>query len=415
MTQDRTVVEPSRDPTSPRESVGSREGSTRHTGVQTVSVLGATGSVGDNTLDLIGRNPERFRAVALTANTSAEKLAECAIRLKAEFAVVAEPGAYGQLKERLSGSGIRAGAGQAALLEAASLDADCVVAAISGAAGLAPTLAAVRRGKRVALANKECLVAAGALFMREVAASGCTLLPVDSEHSAVFQCLEGIDRADVSRIVLTASGGPFREWPLERIRAATPAMALKHPNWSMGRKISIDSATLMNKGLELIEAQHLFAVTPGQLDVLVHPQSIMHCLVECRDGSTLTHMSNPDMRVPIAHALSWPGRIETPVPRLDLAKLAETRHSKNPTPLASLPCPWPRRRCVAAVAQPPFSTPPTRLLWLPTSMRGLASLTSRGSYRIRSMGSSGARFQRHPIASKRPSCSMPRAGGKPEP
>jgi 1-deoxy-D-xylulose-5-phosphate reductoisomerase len=221
----------------------------------------------------------------------------------------------------LKGTGIRSAAGETALIEAASLPADWTMAAIVGAAGLAPTLAAVKQGHTVALANKECLVTAGALFMREVANSGCKLLSVDSEHSAIFQLLQGVPMEAVERIVLTASGGPFRSWSTEQLRQATPDQALKHPTWSMGAKISIDSATLMNKGLELIEAHHLFACAPERLDVIVHPQSIVHGLVECRDGSVLAHLGPPDMRLPIAHALAWPHRNPTPVARLDLTKL----------------------------------------------------------------------------------------------
>jgi 1-deoxy-D-xylulose-5-phosphate reductoisomerase len=223
----------------------------------------------------------------------------------------------------LKGTGIHSAAGDKALIEAASLPADWVMAAIVGAAGLAPTLTAVKQGRTVALANKECLVTAGDLFMREVASSGCTLLSADSEHSAVRQAMQGVGLDAISRIVLTASGGPFRTWPLDRLKSATSGQALKHPNWSMGPKITIDSATLMNKGLELIEAHHLFACEPERLGVIVHPQSIVHCLLECRDGSVLAHLGSPDMRLPIACALDWPERRPTPVARLDLTKLGQ--------------------------------------------------------------------------------------------
>lgn len=249
-----------------------------------------------STLDLIARHPGKFEVEALTANADAAGLAALAIRYKARMAVVADPEAYTTLAAALSGTGIEAAAGSDALVEAASRPADCVVAAIVGAAGLVPTLAAVRQGQRVALANKECLVTAGELFMREVAAAGAELLPVDSEHSAAFQAI-GVSAPDeIEQITLTASGGPFRDWDMVRLAAATPEQALRHPNWSMGAKITIDSATLMNKGLELIEAFHLFPVAANRLDCIVHPQSIVHCLVSYRDGSVLAQLSSPDMR-----------------------------------------------------------------------------------------------------------------------
>lgn len=286
-----------------------------------LSILGATGSIGCSTLDLVGHYPEAFEIIALTAQNNAAKLAELAIRHKAAFAVLAGQAGYGELKQRLAGTGIRAGAGEAALLEAAALPADCVMAAIVGAAGLKPTFEAARQGRRVALANKECLVSAGDVFLSEIKKSGCELLPVDSEHSAAFQALGNADPATVERITLTASGGPFRTWDIDRLARATPEQALQHPNWSMGNKITIDSATLMNKGLELIEAVHLFPVTADQLGVLVHPQSIVHCLVSYTDGAVLAQLGPPDMRAPIALALAWPARMSTPVERLDLAKL----------------------------------------------------------------------------------------------
>jgi 1-deoxy-D-xylulose-5-phosphate reductoisomerase len=289
---------------------------------RSISILGATGSVGASTVDLIKREAEHHQVVALSAHRNGAALARLARELRARFAAVADPEAYRDLKEGLSGSGIEAAAGPAAVVEAARRPADWVMAAITGASGLEPTLAAVERGQTVALANKECLVCAGALFMRRAGEIGTTLLPVDSEHNAIFQALGAGRREDVRRIVLTASGGPFRTWPAEKIRAATLDEALRHPNWSMGPKITIDSATLMNKGLELIEAHHLFAAAPGELDVLVHPQSVIHGLVEFRDGSVVAQLGSPDMRIPIAHCLAWPVRLNGPAPRLDLTKIA---------------------------------------------------------------------------------------------
>jgi 1-deoxy-D-xylulose-5-phosphate reductoisomerase len=288
-----------------------------------ISVLGATGSVGTSTLDLIGRSPLLFEIVALTAQSNVEALAECALRHRAALAVVADPSRYQALKELLSGSGIEVAAGAAALIDAAGRPADCVMAGISGFAGLGPTLAAVTQGRRVALANKECLVSAGEIFMEAVREAGTELVPVDSEHSAVFQAIAGADPAAVERIILTASGGPFRTWSLEELAHATPQQALCHPNWSMGRKITIDSATMMNKGLELIEAYHLFPVQPDQLEVVVHPQSIVHALVAYRDGSMLAQLANPDMRTPIAVSLAWPSRMAAPTKRLDLAAIGQ--------------------------------------------------------------------------------------------
>lgn len=287
-----------------------------------ISVLGATGSIGESTLDLVARTPGMFDIVALTAQRNVGRLAELAIAHRASVAVIGEPALYPELKDHLSGTGIVAASGPAAILEAAAMPADCVMAAIVGAAGLQPTFEAVRQGCRIALANKECLVAAGDVFMQSVSRHGAELLPVDSEHSAAFQALGSTARESVERITLTASGGPFRTWTREQIAAATPDAALRHPNWSMGQKITIDSATLMNKGLELIEAYHLFPVEAHQLDAVVHPQSIVHCLVSFRDGSVLAHLSPPDMRTPIAVALAWPARMVAPTERLDLVKLA---------------------------------------------------------------------------------------------
>jgi 1-deoxy-D-xylulose-5-phosphate reductoisomerase len=271
---------------------------------------------------LLKRESKRYRVEAVTAHRNASALARVARGLGARYAAVADSNSYRELKDALAGSGIEAGAGDSALLEAAQRPADWIMAAISGATGLRPTLAAVERGATVALANKECLVCAGALFMRKAAAAGATILPVDSEHNAIFQVLSAGRREDVRRVVLTASGGPFRTWTSEAIRAATPEQASRHPNWSMGVKITIDSATLMNKGLELIEAHHLFALDAGEIDVLVHPQSIVHGLVEFRDGSMIAQLGAPDMRIPIAHCLAWPARIDGPAPRLDLATIA---------------------------------------------------------------------------------------------
>lgn len=287
-----------------------------------VSLLGATGSIGTSTIDLLKRESKNYRVEAVTAHRNASALARIARDVGARYAAVADQASYNELKDALSGSGIEAGAGESALIEAALRPADWVMAAISGASGLRPTLAAVERGATVALANKECLVCAGALFMRKAAAAAATILPVDSEHNAIFQALSAGRREDVHRVVLTASGGPFRRWTQAQIALATPEQALRHPNWSMGVKNTIDSATLMNKGLELIEAHHLFALSPDELDVLVHPQSIVHGLVEFRDGSMIAQLGPPDMRIPIAHCLAWPARIRGPAARLDLAAIA---------------------------------------------------------------------------------------------
>ena len=291
--------------------------------VRSITILGATGSIGASTLDLIKRAPERYRVEAISARRNAAALAKIAREVGARLAVVGDPAAYDELKEALAGSGIETAAGEAGLLEAAQRPADWLMAAISGAVGLKPTLAAIERGATVALANKECLVCAGALFMRRAAVTGATVLPVDSEHNAIFQALGAGPREDVKRIILTASGGPFRTWSIEAIKAATPAQALRHPNWSMGPKITIDSASLMNKGLEVIEALHLFALKPEEIDVLVHPQSVVHGLVEYRDGSVVAQLGSPDMRIPIAHCLAWPQRMDGPAARLDLARVRE--------------------------------------------------------------------------------------------
>jgi 1-deoxy-D-xylulose-5-phosphate reductoisomerase len=288
-----------------------------------ITVLGSTGSVGCNTLDLIERNRERYEIEALTANNNVVLLIEQARRLRPRQAVIADEKHYATLKEALSGTGIEVGAGQVAVIEAADRPADWVMAAIVGAAGLRPTLAAVRRGAVVALANKECLVSAGRLMIREVAKAGATLLPVDSEHSAIFQLFDFERREAIEKIILTASGGPFRSMSRGEMEAVTPAQAVRHPNWSMGPKISIDSATMMNKGLELIEAHHLFGLPAERIEILVHPQSVVHSLVAYVDGSLLAHLGSPDMRTPIAYALGWPRRMHAPAARLDLVKLGQ--------------------------------------------------------------------------------------------
>src|SRR5215470_5258324 len=288
---------------------------------RSVTILGATGSIGTSTVDLLRRDRARYRVEALSANRSAGALAQLAQGLGARFAAVADPAAYRDLKDGLGASGIEAAAGEDAVIEAARRPADWVMAAVSGATGLRATMAAVERGAMVALCNKECLVCAGTLFMRRAAETGATILPADSEHNAVFQAFGAGRREDVRRVILTASGGPFRTWSMEAIRTATVEQALRHPNWSMGPKITIDSATLMNKGLEIIEAHHLFALAPDEIDVLVHPQSIVHALVEYRDGAVVAELGAPDMRVPIAHCLAWPRRIDWPAPRLDLGRI----------------------------------------------------------------------------------------------
>jgi len=290
---------------------------------RSVTVLGSTGSVGRQTVDLLAGDPERFQIRALVANRNARLLAEQAILLHAEHAAVCDPSAYTELKRALAGTGITAAAGPGAVVEAAARPADWTMAAITGAAGLAATLAAIRRGACVALANKEALVCAGDVMLQAVRDAGATLLPVDSEHNAIFQALAENNHGAVERIVLTASGGPFRTASREEMAAATPEAALKHPVWSMGAKISIDSATLMNKGLEVIEAARLFGLPESAIGVLVHPQSVIHGLVCYRDGSVLAQLGAPDMRIPIAHTLAWPRRMQSASPRLDLAARAK--------------------------------------------------------------------------------------------
>ncbi|MGH6944775.1 MAG: 1-deoxy-D-xylulose-5-phosphate reductoisomerase, partial [Geminicoccaceae bacterium] len=289
---------------------------------RSVTILGATGSVGRSTLDLIAHAPERYRVEALTAHSDVEGLARTARRHGARLAAIGDPARYRSLKEALAGTDTEVAAGPASLSEAAERPADWVMAAIVGAAGLGPTLAAVRRGAMVALATKECLVCAGNLLMAEVQTHGAALLPVDSEHNAIFQALRGEVVESVERLILTASGGPFRERALADMASVTPREAVAHPNWTMGAKISVDSATMMNKGLELIEAHHLFGLPEDQIDILVHPESIVHSLVAFQDGSLLAQLGQPDMRIPIAYALGWPERIRAPTRRLDLATVA---------------------------------------------------------------------------------------------
>lgn len=286
-----------------------------------IAILGATGSIGRSTLDLVERAPERFEIVALTARRNVKELAGAALRTGARLAVVAEPELLTELEKFLEGSACKAAAGPQALIEAAGGEAEWVMAAIVGCAGLPPTMAAVEAGKTVALANKEALVTAGGLMTEAAKRRGSTLLPVDSEHNAIFQCLAGSRLEEIERLVLTASGGPFRDASEQRLRDATPAQAVAHPKWSMGAKISVDSATLMNKGLELIEAHHLFGLPPEKIDIVVHPQSVVHSLVEFIDGSLLAQLGSADMRIPISYALGWPERIPTPAARLDLVEL----------------------------------------------------------------------------------------------
>ncbi len=293
----------------------------RAAGRRRLSILGSTGSVGCSTLDLVARQPDAFAIEALTAHSSVERLAEQALRYRPRLAVIADERRYGDLKAALAGSGIEVAAGPQAVVTAAESGADWVMAAIVGAAGLQATLAAVRSGAIVALANKETLVCAGALMTAEVERHGATLLPVDSEHNAIFQVLEADRLEAVERIILTASGGPFREFSRRDMAAVTPEQAVAHPNWSMGAKISVDSATMMNKGLELIEAHHLFRLPAPRIEVLVHPQSVIHSMVAYADGSVLAQLGQPDMRTPIAYTLAWPDRMAAPVAPLDLAAI----------------------------------------------------------------------------------------------
>jgi 1-deoxy-D-xylulose-5-phosphate reductoisomerase len=289
---------------------------------KSVTILGATGSVGKSTLDLILRAPDSFDVLALTAKSDVEGLAQAARAANAKRAVIADEAKAKALASALNGSGIETAAGEDAVIETARMAADWTMAAIVGCAGLRPVMAALEGGKTLAFANKEALVSAGSLMMDAARRSGATLLPVDSEHNAVFQCLDRSAPKSVARIILTASGGPFRCAAARDMARATPEQAVAHPNWSMGAKISVDSATMMNKGLELIEAHHLFAMPADRLDVVIHPQSVIHSMVEYCDGSVLAQLGSPDMRIPIAHTLAWPERMDTPCRRLDLIKMA---------------------------------------------------------------------------------------------
>jgi 1-deoxy-D-xylulose-5-phosphate reductoisomerase len=313
----------------------------RHTSQRRLSILGATGSVGVNTLDLIAHNnnlePGSLKIVALTSNKNADLLARQAIETNAEFAAIANRDFLPRLQEALAGTGIKCGGGPEALIEAASMEADWVMAAIVGAAGLEPVLAAAKSGADIAIANKECLVCAGDLLLSEMKKSSGLLLPVDSEHNAIFQVFDFERPHRVTKLILTASGGPFREWSLEQMADVLPAQAVAHPNWSMGAKISVDSATMMNKGLELIEAAHLFPIEPDRIEILIHPQSVVHSMVEYVDGSVLAQMGTPDMRTPIASALAWPDRVSSPSAKLNLAQIGDLSfHAPDETRFPSL-------------------------------------------------------------------------------
>ncbi|MEM1428414.1 MAG: 1-deoxy-D-xylulose-5-phosphate reductoisomerase [Pseudomonadota bacterium] len=287
-----------------------------------VSIFGATGSIGESTVDLILREPERFDVVALTGGRNVARLAEQAIALRAEHAVTCYPECYQELASHLSGTGIGVAAGPEAIAEAAYMPADWIMSAIVGAAGLPPGLIALEQGTTLALANKESLVTAGPLLMQTARAHAARVLPVDSEHSAIFQGLVGEQLAEVERIVITASGGAFRDWPIEQLSAATPEEAATHPNWDMGMRITVDSASMFNKALEIIETKEFFGVTPERIEVVVHPESLIHALVGFRDGALMAHVGPPDMRHAIGYALNWPERRDLPVARLDLAQIA---------------------------------------------------------------------------------------------
>ncbi|BCA64019.1 1-deoxy-D-xylulose-5-phosphate reductoisomerase [Sphingomonas sp. HMP9] len=289
--------------------------------MKSVTILGATGSVGTSTLDLVEREPDRFRVVALTANCDVAKLAAAAIRTRAQFAVVADEKCLPELRDALAGTGIRAGGGAEAIAEAASSGADWTMGAIVGCAGLKPVMAAIEQGGTVVIANKEPLVSAGDVILAAAKRTGATLLPADSEHNAIFQCFDATRPERVRRIILTCSGGPFRDWTTEQMRDVTLEQAVKHPNWSMGAKISVDSATCMNKGLELIEAARLFPIPHDRIEIVIHPQSVVHSLVDHVDGSVLAQLGPPDMRTPIAHTLAWPDRMATPMEPLDLVAI----------------------------------------------------------------------------------------------
>ncbi|MEM7654155.1 MAG: 1-deoxy-D-xylulose-5-phosphate reductoisomerase [Pseudomonadota bacterium] len=300
-----------------------------HDNPRSVTILGATGSIGCSTIDLIERDPDSYRVEALVANRNVNKLVKQALSVRPRVAVVADQTQFEALRDALAGTGIEVAAGQDAVIEAAQRPSDWVMSGIVGAAGLAPTLEAVRRGAMVALANKEALICSGELMRAEVHKAGARLLPVDSEHNAIYQVWEEHRRESISKIILTASGGPFRQTSLADMAKVTPAQAVKHPNWSMGAKISIDSATMMNKGLEYIEAFYLFGLPQEQISILVHPQSIIHSMVEYQDGSVLAQLGTPDMRTPISYTLAWPGRMKSPSERLDLAAIS-TLTFENP-------------------------------------------------------------------------------------
>ncbi|MGB0631549.1 MAG: 1-deoxy-D-xylulose-5-phosphate reductoisomerase [Alphaproteobacteria bacterium] len=287
-----------------------------------ITILGSTGSIGTNTIDLIERDPAAYRVEALTAYSSVDLLADQARKYDARFVAIGDPDKYTELKAAMAGTATEIAAGPGAIVEAAARDADWVMAGIVGAAGLEPTLEAARQGAVVAFANKECLVCAGDLMLEEISRSGATLLPVDSEHNAIFQVFEFDRRETIEKIILTASGGPFRDRSIEQMRSVTPVEAVAHPNWDMGAKISVDSATMMNKGLELIEAYYLFGLPEDRIDILVHPQSIIHSMVAYVDGSVLAQLGTPDMRTPISYTLAWPRRMEAPSARLDLGDIA---------------------------------------------------------------------------------------------
>ena len=308
-----------------------------NTAPRRVTILGSTGSVGTQTIDLISREPEKYQVVALSANTNVKLLVEQARLLKPQCVVISDDTKYAETKEALSDTNITVAAGAESVVDAAEMDSDWVMAAIVGAAGLPSTLAAARRGIKVAFANKETLVCAGPLMMDLVTRYGCTLLPVDSEHNAIYQVFDADRRDRIARLIVTASGGPFRTKTREEMAVMTPEQAGKHPVWTMGAKISIDSATLMNKTLEVIEAAHLFQMPSEQIDVLVHPQSVVHSMVEYEDGSTLAQLGSPDMRIPIGYCLAWPDRMETPAPKLDLSKIGQlTFESPDPEKFPAL-------------------------------------------------------------------------------
>ncbi len=306
-------------------------------GPRRICVLGSTGSIGTQTLDLVAANRGRFTVDVLTAHSNVDLLIKQARQFEAGQAVIGDESKLAALKEGLAGTRTEAAAGRQAIIDAAKRDNDWVMAAIVGAAGLAPTLEAVKRGATVAFANKECLVCAGPIMLQEVAQHRAHLLPVDSEHNAIFQVFDNERREGIEKLILTASGGPFRQFTLEQMAAVTPEQAVKHPVWSMGSKISIDSATMMNKGLELIEAHFLFQMPEDKIDILVHPQSVIHSMVEYKDGSVLAQLGSPDMRTPIAYALAWPDRMEAPTERLDLAKKGQlTFEAPDPVRFASM-------------------------------------------------------------------------------